>query len=168
VDKFLHEWTPRLYRFAMRLTGDSHAAEDLTQETILRAWRQRDTLRDSGASRAWLFRITANLWRDLLRRQRSPVARAGPLVEAPQQCWHSADQVLAGREELQLALQALESLPPRQREVLYLSACEGMKVAEIAKILDISPDAIKASLSLARKKMRDSLKETILNPSASE
>ncbi len=154
MDKFLHEWTPRLYRFAMRLTGDSHLAEDLAQETILRAWRQRDKLRDGQATRAWLFRITANLWRDLLRRKRSPVARAGPLVEIPQQGFASADELLAEREEIQLALKALESLPSRQREVLYLSACEGMKVAEIATILDASREAIKASLSLARKRMR--------------
>ncbi len=168
MDKFLHEWTPRLYRFAMRLTGDSHLAEDLTQETILRAWRQRGTLRDAQASRAWLFRITANLWRDLLRRKRSPVARAGPLVETTQPCCLPAEQILAEREELQLALKVLESLPSRQREVLYLSACEGMSAAEIAATLDASQEAIKASLSLARKKMRELLKEKVSNTSASE
>jgi RNA polymerase sigma-70 factor, ECF subfamily len=168
VDEFLHEWTPRLYRFALRLTGDSHTAEDITQETMLRAWQKRDALRDSEAGRVWLFRIAVNLWRDLLRRRRSPVARAGPFPESAGHDCQSAEQMLAGHEELQLALQAMDRLPPRQREVLYMSACEGMKLTEIAAILGTSTEAIKASLSLARKKMRDSLEPTILNPSPNE
>jgi RNA polymerase sigma-70 factor, ECF subfamily len=168
VDKFLEDWMPRIFRFALRLTSDAHQAEDLAQETMLRAWRQRDSLRDFQSSRVWLFRIATNLWADQLRRRRSPVARAGPL---PETAWHagqSAERALSGREELRLALAALEQLPPRQREVLYMSACEGMKIAEIAEVLDATPDAIKASLSLARKKMRDCLEETILNPTPHE
>lgn len=168
MDKFLHEWTPRLYRFALRLTGDRHTAEDLTQEAMLRAWRKRASLRDPVAGRVWLFRIAVNLWRDWLRRGRSPVSRAGPLPEIAQVGWRPADQILAHQEELARALQTLEGLPPRQREVLFLSACEGMKAAEIGKVLDASTEAIKASLSLARKKMRESLDESIPSPSASE
>lgn len=168
MDKYLHEWTPRLYRFALRLTGDRHTAEDLTQEAMLRAWRERASLRDPVAGRVWLFRIAANLWRDWLRRRRSPVSRAGPLFEIAQAGWRSTDHVLSHQEELARALQTLEELPPRQREVLYLSACEGMKATEIAKILETTTDAIKASLSLARKKMRESLDESVPSPSASE
>jgi RNA polymerase sigma-70 factor, ECF subfamily len=155
VDTFLEEWMPRLYRFALRLTGDPHAAEDLAQETMLRAWRQRDALRDSQAIRVWLFRIAANHWRDQLRRLRSPIARAGPLFESALVHSFKADQVAAGREELQLALEALADLPPRQREVLYLSACEGLKTAEIGQVLGITPESVKASLSIARKRMRE-------------
>ncbi len=155
VDTFLDEWTPRLFRFALRLTGDPHAAEDLAQETMLRAWRRRHALRDPLAIRVWLFRIAANIWRDQQRRGRSPVARAGPMFESA--LIHSArtEQVVAGREELQLALEALADLPARQREVLYLSACEGLKTAEIAEILGATPEAVKASLSIARKRMRE-------------
>ena len=168
MDKFLEEWMPRIFRFALRLTCDCHKAEDLAQETMLRAWRQRESLRDFQSSRVWLFRIAANLWADQLRRGRSPVARAGPLPETAWQVSQSAEQSLAGREELHLALAALEQLPPRQREVLYMNACEGMKIAEIAEVLEATPEAIKASLSLARKKMRDSLEPTILNPTSRE
>src|SRR5712692_4928022 len=81
VKNLLEEYVPRVYRFALRLTNDPHAAEDLTQETLLRAWRRRGLLRDPRAARVWLFRITANLWRDQLRRDRCRVARAGPLPE---------------------------------------------------------------------------------------
>lgn len=168
VETFLEEWTPRLYRFALRLTGDRHAAEDLAQETMLRAWRRRDALRDPQAIRVWLFRIATNQWRDQLKRGRSPIARAGPLFDSARVHSVNAEQVVAGREELQLALEALADLPPRQREVLYLSACEGLKTAEIAEILGAAPEAIKASLSIARKRMRECCAPGVLEPGTSE
>jgi RNA polymerase sigma-70 factor (ECF subfamily) len=157
VSNRLEEWVPRVYRFALRLSNDCHVAEDLTQETFLRAWRQRGQLRDASKVRVWLFRITANLWRDRLRRGRSPVARACRLEDAEAGHALPAERVLLGKEELSRALEAMASLPPRQREVLHLSACEGLATAEIADILGISAGAIKAHLSLARKKIRRQL-----------
>ncbi len=148
---------PRVYRFALRLTGDAHAAEDLTQEAFLRAWQRRHALRDPRALRCWLLRITANVWRDHLRRGRSPVARAGPLVERPESGQREPDQQAALQEDLARALDALDALPPRQREVLYLSACEELSAAEIADVLGSSPAAVKANLSLARKQVRQQL-----------
>lgn len=155
----LQEYVPRVYRFALRLTHDAHAAEDLTQETFLRAWRRHGLLRHPEALRVWLFRITANLWRDHLRRGRLPAARAGPLpadcagaTPAPVRC-------LEDRDDLRRALEALEALPQRQRDVLSLSACEGFSAAEVSVILGISTEAVKASLCLARKKLREELKD---------
>jgi RNA polymerase sigma factor (sigma-70 family) len=153
----LETWVPRVYRFALRLCGDRHAAEDLTQETFLRAWRQRKRLRDLRAARFWLFRIAANLWRDRVRRGRSPVSAAEPLAEAEKGREPPPERLAAGREELGRALEALAALPPRQREVLYLSACEGLTGAEVATVLGISTAAAKANLSLARKALRERL-----------
>jgi RNA polymerase sigma-70 factor (ECF subfamily) len=157
VSNLLEEWAPRVYRFALRLSNDAHTAEDLTQETFLRAWRQRERLRDPRAARVWLFRIAVNLWRDQLRRGRSPVARAGPLEESEPGHVLPPERLVADQEEVNRALEAMAILPPRQREVLYLSACEGLASAEIAEVLGISAEAAKANLSLARKKMRQQL-----------
>jgi RNA polymerase sigma-70 factor (ECF subfamily) len=168
VSKLLEEWAPRVYRFALRLCDDPHAAEDLTQETFLRAWRHRDRLRDPRAGPVWLFRITANLWRDRLRRGRLAVGQAGPLQENQPARTEAPDQVASHREELQRALDALRALPPRQREVLYLSAGEQLSTAEIAEVLGIGPDAVKASLWLARKYLRERLAEPARNPAALE
>jgi RNA polymerase sigma-70 factor (ECF subfamily) len=157
VSDLLEAWVPRVYRFALRLSGDPHAAEDLTQETFLRAWRRRGQLRDPAAVRVWLFRITANLWRDQLRRGRYPVAQAGPLQDVASDSTQPPERLAAVQDELRQALEAMAELPPRQREVLYLSACEGMTSAEVAEVLGLSPAAVKASLSLARQKMRERL-----------
>jgi RNA polymerase sigma-70 factor, ECF subfamily len=159
VHERLEEWVPRVYRFALRLTADAHTAEDLTQETFLRAWRKLGNLRESRAMRAWLFRIAANLWRDQLRRGRSPIAQAGPLIDERQCRVHLPEHTAAGQEELAKALAALDGLPPRQREVMYLCACENMTPTEAAEVLDTTPEAAKANLSLARKKIRELLGE---------
>ncbi|HWY88640.1 MAG TPA: RNA polymerase sigma factor [Gemmataceae bacterium] len=160
VSNLLEEWAPRVYRFALRLAGDPHVAEDLTQETFLRAWRQRSRLRDHRAGLVWLFKIAANVWRDQLRRGRCLVARAGSGAEEYPDPAQAPDDLVAGREEVGRALAELALLPARQREVLYLSACEGLASSAIGEILGISADAVKANLWLARKKMRERLSLT--------
>jgi RNA polymerase sigma-70 factor, ECF subfamily len=162
----LEDWAPRVYRFALRLTADAHAAEDLTQETFLRAWPARARLRDERALRVWLFRIAANIWRDRLRRERSPIAQAGPMsgLECARQL--SPERIVADQDDLRRALAALNALPLRQREVLYLSACEELNSAEIADVLAMSRGAVKANLSLARKAMRELIGDS--SPSRSD
>ncbi len=147
---------PRLYRFALRLTNHSDRAEDLTQETLLRAWEKREGLRDHESARVWLFRIAVNLWRDQLRRnQRRPDWESG--VESAADPAREPELVAIDREEVREALKALDRLPPRQREVLHLAAVEELSLAEIAEVLGISRNAAKVHLCEARKKMRQML-----------
>lgn len=155
------EFVPQVYRFALRLTQDSHTAEDLTQETFLRAWTGRQHLREPRSLRVWLFRIAANLWQDQLRRRKSPIAQAAPLDHEPLGTTHAPDRALIHQEDLRRALAALDELPARQREVLYLSACEELRPLEIAEILGSTVEAVKANLSLARKKLREALPDVV-------
>ena len=159
VQNLLQEYVPRIYRYALRLTQDPHAAEDLTQETFLRAWRHSRMLRRPQALPAWLLSIATNLWRDQLRRAQLPVAKARPLPEDYARPAATAEQRVDDQDDLRRALEAMEALPPRQRDVLYLSACEGLSAAEIVAVLGISKDAVKVSLCLARKKLREKLKD---------
>jgi RNA polymerase sigma-70 factor (ECF subfamily) len=158
VSEFLEPWVPRVYQFALRLTGDAHLADDLTQETLLRAWDRRGQLRDLACARAWLFQIAANVWRDHCRRAalRDEQQRDVPEQAAGSERCPAADAEL--RDDIRLVLQALDRLPPRQREVLYLAACEEMTISEIADVLEITANAAKANLSAARKQMRERLR----------
>ena len=153
----LTEYVPRVYRFALRLTRDSHAAEEIVQETMLRAWRRRRRLRDAEAIRPWLFRIAANVWRDRLRRAelegRTDDAEPNPETG----CQPSPDSIVAQRDEVRSALAWMDALPPRQRQVLYLHAIEQMSHTEIADVLEMSDQAVKTNLSLARGRMREKL-----------
>ena len=65
------------------------------------------------------------------------------------------EQPLQDREELRRVLQMMDTLPPRQREVLYLVAVEAMSLSEVEEVVQISRSAVKANLSLARKRMRE-------------
>lgn len=146
------DYVSRVYRFALRITGDAHRAEDLTQETFLRAWRKRSSLRDPRATRTWLFRIAVNIWRDGKRRSgdHQPVFLPEDLPgeHAP------PDRPLQIREEFTRVLEMLDRLPPRQREVLYLVAVEDLSLGDVADILQSNRNAVKVHLSLARKQMR--------------
>ena len=153
LEEILSECVPRVFRFALRLTLDRHRAEDLTQETFLRAWRGRADLRDERAARLWLLQIARNLWRDELRRGQRDVLEAGR-PEEYEELRPRPEQAASEREELAHALAGLDSLPPRQREVLYLVAVEGLSLSEVSQMLEISRNAAKVNLCLARKAMR--------------
>lgn len=160
MSSWLEEFGPRLYRFAWRLSGDPHVAEDLAQETLLRAWRSRDSLRDPERLRIWLFRICANLWRDEGRKRsvRGPLL-APETVEhdrAMQSPWTSTSET---RDETSQVLAVMAELPQRQREILHLAACEGLNAIQIAEVLETTPGAVRSSLSLARQGVRRALQE---------
>jgi RNA polymerase sigma-70 factor, ECF subfamily len=145
-----------VYRYALRLAGRADLAEDLAQETLLRGWRTRDKLRDPRVARVWLLRIATNVWMDHLRQERF---RARLLESEPPCPRPTAAEISSERENVERALAAMDELPPRQREVLYLTTCEGLSHTEVAEILAIGLPAVKASLSLARKEMRRRLSD---------
>jgi RNA polymerase sigma-70 factor (ECF subfamily) len=147
----------------MRLTGDRHRAEDLTQETFLRAWKRRQQLKHSHAARVWLFRIAANVWRDELRQRRSPRAKLFSLPDDAIGSQPTPDQSAETRESLADALKLLDDLPIRQRTVLYLVAVEALSLNEVGDILGIDTNTVKVNLSLARKRMREQLARKALD-----
>ena len=151
----IEEHVGSVYRYALRLTRRPDLAEDLTQETLLRGWRSRQKLRDQRAARVWLFRIATNLWTDQLRRGRFCPETLDTEPACPRPLPAAASDE---RENVRMALAAMDKLPPRQRQVLYLVTCENMAHDEVATILGISESAVKANLSLARKEMRSRLK----------
>jgi RNA polymerase sigma-70 factor, ECF subfamily len=159
VKALLETYASRIYLFARRLTARRDEAEDLTQEVFVQALRKQSSLRDPTAARAWLFTITVNLWRSGLRRRDreeryvQQTAQRGPRY-AP-----APEQAMIGQEEVRQVRAALDALPKRQQEVLHLHAFEAFTLPEIAAILHISPAAAKASLSLARQRMREQLRE---------
>lgn len=152
----LEEHVGTVYRYALRLAGRPDVAEDLTQETLWRAWRGRSRLRDARAVRLWLLRIASNLWTDHLRQKRFRPRR----LEAEPPCPRPMpDRLTDQQENVRRALEAMDELPPRQRQVMYLATCEGLSHAEVAEVLEIDVSAVKSSLSLARRELRQRLKD---------
>jgi RNA polymerase sigma-70 factor (ECF subfamily) len=162
----LEPYRGELTAYCYRMLGSFHDAEDLAQETLLRAWRARDQYDPGRASlRTWLYRIAANACLSALEgRARRPLPSglgapsgdtAAPLTPALDVPWLEPfpdarfDPGL--RTDLRLALvAALQYLPPRPRAVLVLREVLQFSAAEVAGQLDMTVAAVNSALQRAR------------------
>jgi len=144
---------PSLLRFARRLTGNSFHAEDLTQETLLLAWRGFGQFEPGTNAHAWLFQILMNAFRQQQRKGRTSLLTEplGDAVPAAQSSSHAPVEVM----------QAFDRLASDQRTVLLLAAVEGFTCREISQILDIPIGTVMSRLSRAREAMRELLSEVV-------
>ena len=143
-----------LFGMAYRLTGNAHDAEDLVQETMLRAYRAFDRFRPGTNARAWLFTILHRLRTDLLRhRGRRPetveLVDDGPPV-APA---HEA-ALTSGHEEI---TRALEGLPEVFRAAVVLRDIEEFTYAEIAEVLGVPVGTVMSRIHRGRALLRRAL-----------
>ena len=145
-----------VYRYLVRCTGNSDDAQELFQETFLRAYRAYADLPTDANHRAWLFRIATNLVKNYIRgRQRyrkvfvadAPLPSPGPHPATPEQTVHS-------RETARVVLNALRALPFKQRTALIQRQLEGFAYREIAENLACSEDSARAHVYQALKKLR--------------
>ncbi|MCT2582835.1 RNA polymerase subunit sigma-70 [Actinophytocola gossypii] len=147
-----------------RMLGNFEDAEDLVQETFLRAWRRRETYAGRASFRAWLYRIATNASLDLLERRPRPTLPVPtdtppPAVAVP---WLTPypdallpDEAAVSRETVELAfLAAVQYLPPRQRAVLVLRDVLGWSAKETAAQLDTTVAGANSALQRARETLR--------------
>ena len=138
---------PRVLSFARRMLGDAAEAEDVAQEAMLRLWRIAPRWR-AGEARisTWLYRVTANLCTDRLRRRK-------PGAEMPE----VADPAPGVLSELMAADRAaaleaaLALLPERQRQAVVLRHIEGLGNAEIAEVMDSGIEAVESLIARGRR-----------------
>ncbi len=143
-------WAPHLYRTAAWLGADRATAEDLVQETLLRAWNARSSLRDGASARAWLVTILRRESARRFERLQPPPGTVDPddLAFGDPAC--PTVEVLAVRA-------AVAALEPMYREPLVLQVVWGMSCAEIAEAMEITPAAVTTRLFRAREQVRDRL-----------
>lgn len=147
------QFVDRVFRFALSLSGDRHVAEDLTQECFLRAYERIGQLQSEGAAKSWLFQILANLWKDQLKRKRVNVVDSDELEFSTGR----HDDKMIQQEAFDGLVRLMQTLPGKQRSVLFLSAVEQMSHGEISELLGMTANAVKANLSVARKVMREKI-----------
>ena len=147
-----------LWRYALRLTGDASHAEDVVQETLLRAWQHPEVIGDTERSaRAWLFTVARNMIIDDRRSARYRNVVASTAVEgAPEQS--TPDEVNAALDRLLMA-DAMTQLSPEHRAVVERSYYRGWTTAQIAADLDIAEGTVKSRLHYALRALRLTLQE---------
>ena len=146
---------PELLAYLVRFLGDEHDAQDVCQETFLRAHRAFARLRPDSNSRAWLYRIATRSALNTLRRRSRIVARRVDidLDGLPARVTASGEQ----RIQLAAVTTAVGGLPPRQRAALMLRQFHGLAYAEIATTLGSNEAAARANVYQAIKKLRAAL-----------
>lgn len=140
-----------VWRFCLYKTGREGAAYDLTQETFARFLLHFDQYREQGKLRAYLFRLAMNLLCDGWRAHPEVL----PLPEE-EEAQEGFEEELFLRDAVE---RAMARLPEIQRDVIHLHYWEGMKLSEIAAILDIGLPTVKSRLKQGRDKLFNYLKE---------
>jgi RNA polymerase sigma-70 factor, ECF subfamily len=149
-----------LHRYALHLTGgDRQRAEDLVQETIVRAWRHPEALADR-PPRPWLFAVARNLAVDAYRARQSRPPEVGQAVLDTMPADDDADRTL----ESWAVAEALASLRPDHRKVIVETYYKGCSVAEAAAILGIPAGTVKSRTFYALKALKLALQERGLAP----
>ncbi|GAA4257476.1 sigma-70 family RNA polymerase sigma factor [Dactylosporangium darangshiense] len=190
-DRLLEPFRAELLAYCYRMLGSAHDAEDLVQETYLRAWRAREQYDDARSSvRTWLYRIAANACLSALEvRGRRPLPSGlvaasdplGPLVRAehawlqplPDSLLDAGDPagVVIDRSSLRLAfVSALQHLSARQRGALILRDVLSFSASETAEILGTTVVSVNSSLQRARARMQEAgvRQDRVSEPSAAE
>jgi RNA polymerase sigma-70 factor, ECF subfamily len=142
---------PSLRAFAMSLSGNADRADDLVQETVMRAMANINTFTPGTNMSAWLFTILRNLFRSQYRKRRREVEDADGSYQAslklpPEQF---------GRLEFKELIEALAKLPYVQREALLLVAASGFSYEEAAAICGIAVGTVKSRVSRARQQLAE-------------
>lgn len=144
-----------IFRFAFYLSGDSSLAEDITQETFVRAWVTPGEVR-GGTVKAYLLMIARNLYRAEWKRAARHVALEDTVADPKP----GPEALTLGRAELGTVLAALQTLPETDRAVLLMHAQDDLSHAEIASALGLTVAAVKVRIHRSRIKLKLLCKST--------
>jgi len=144
-----------LHRYAQRLAGDGHTAEDLVQESLLRAWRSLEQLQSAQAAKAWLYTIVRRENARRFARPRLEQTDTPPEAIAERRARYDTST------EAFVLRRALRALPAEYREPLVLQVLHGYSQQEIAERLGLNSATVGTRLFRARQRLRDALGERV-------
>jgi RNA polymerase sigma-70 factor (ECF subfamily) len=168
----VERYQERVYRLALRLSSNPSDAEEVLQEALLHAWRKIDTFRGDARFGTWLYRIATNtaLMRKRAARRRPAESleallpqfdESGLLADLDYQRSARADELLERAELAQRAREALDLLDESYRAVFVLRDLEEMSTEEAARVLEITPEAVRQRLHRARLMVRGYLGKVV-------
>ena len=150
-EKLVHQYSEQLYWMIRRMVMSHEDANDLLQNTFLKAWNAFDTFHGDAKESTWLSRIAINECIDFIRRNKQKSLTTSEDLSVARTLM--ADPYFDGSEAEALLQEAVASLPEVQRTVFQLRYFEDMKYADISRMLNTSEGALKASYHIAVKKI---------------
>ena len=155
VQAFVARKLPRIVALARRMLGDAAEAEDVAQETFLRAWKEAGRWRPGKARfDTWMHRVALNLCYDRLRRRREQPVAVPPEQTDP---GPAPDRGLHAQETGARVEAALMALPERQREAVVLCHYQELGNIEAAELMGVSVEALESLLGRGRRALRAAL-----------
>src|SRR3989442_13401912 len=151
-NRFVADNLRRIFVQIYRIVGNAADAQDLTQETFIKALQRQDQLKDELKAAHWLSRIATNTALDFLRRHsRVQHCELEPGLETS---GDSPEQIILRAEHHEYLADGLRLLSPRERAALLLRDLEGLPAEEVARILDCSKATVRSHIANARTKFR--------------
>lgn len=147
------KYSSRLYWQIRHIVTFHDDADDILQNTFVKAWLAMDTFRGDAALSTWLYRIAANESMTHIQQRRDNVSLDGEEANLAETL--ESDPYFDGDETERMLQQALDTLPPKQRQVFTLRYYDQMKYEDMAELLQTSVGALKASYHIAAKKIED-------------
>ena len=141
---------PTLYKVAFYILESEEEARDAVQDAFVKLWNDRDTLGDVNSPKAYAIRLVKNLCIDRIRRQRLEFPEELPERVSPE----GQDDEIDQKERLNKVMEAIKSLPDRQREILWLRTVENLSYDEISERLGMTPLTLRVLLTRARSKIK--------------
>ena len=157
LDELVREHLDSVYRVAFSVVRDSALAEDVAQDSILKAWRALPTFRGDSSMRSWVLRITHNTAISTLRKRREELRDPDLLPE--QESLSSTEQQVVGRLSLDAFEDALNQLDELSRSIVVLREIEGLSYDEISEMLEIPLPTVKTRLLRSRRVLASALEE---------
>jgi RNA polymerase sigma-70 factor (ECF subfamily) len=155
ISQLVDQHYESVFRFAYRLSGTSHEAEDISQQAFLDAQRKLDTLRDPDKVRAWLFMIVRNLYRRQIRDRVTHGEVALEVLVEPVDQKRGSDKQIEQSLDSESLQQVLNELPEEFRSVLLLFYFRELSYREIAEQLDVPIGTVMSRLSRGKKQLRE-------------
>lgn len=151
-----------IYSFCLHLTGSKTLADDLYQDTFLKATEKLNQLKADGNLKSYLLSVAWQLWKNQRRKfaWRNRIAPAETFDEERRHCSEAAEDILEDylrEEERDAVREAVSKLEDKYKVPILLYYMEELSVAEVAKVLGIPPGTVKSRLSVARKRLESEL-----------
>jgi RNA polymerase sigma-70 factor (ECF subfamily) len=168
------DFYPRVFRFFVLHGAGEENSRDLAQETMLRVYRSLSSFSGEAQLGTWVFQLTANVWKNEIR-SRARQKRDAPEISLDELSgtsamldpWEEGEDPLVSllvSEREEILREAMSALPPQMRRCVELRVFQDLKYREIAVLMDVSIETVKAHLFQARQSLRSKLSDYFMGP----